>query len=820
MVDWEDIGRLALNIGLAIVGSYFGGIYFGPMGQAFLTGLGFMAGSVIGSMIFPAAGGSPDMPQMGNYPVQVAQKGNPTPIVFGTVRVAGNIVWMGDIRVRTIKHKIGESGGGLFGGGDDIYFTETRYHRSFLIAVCEGPATIISALKGKEDEPLTEFTWLDGNGSDASVHTDEDFSVYPNLACAFFDDYDLGNTQAIPNFVFEVKAYETGASSDKNFAEMVKELITNERFGIGMTTDDYNLTNFTAAITHCNDNSLLGSLVLNESRSLWDWIDFICSHFSGYRYWSQGKLNIGIFKNDAAVATLDQDDLVVEETEPPTPPVQVKKRKYTETFNQIEVLWVNRDKAYDQSVAVANDEVDQRISGQIRKATINMTGITDGDFAVAMAYRFLIDSMYRHSFFSFVVSFQNMLLEVGDVITLSDGQLLTSVRMRITSIGEDRDGRGIQIEAVDDISGLYPSIAFHTQDTEHVPDPEITVLDSTVYFREDENESVLHLSIVPGDQYANGWFIYRSYDNSEFVFVGRTLIADVTGDANCDGTIASNLPAWPAVCRRGAESFLVNVGTDIDLDSTITDALFYNNRKLARVGDEIIAYKTCVETAVPGVWRITDLIRGLFGTDAAAHSSGDAFNTLNIDFSYDYSADDIGQLLYFKAVTFYGSNVQDSDVVGSFSHRVKGNYIRPMGASLIRLQADENDIDDPDYSGGSFTLYWNLPGARGTGWNQGGIDIHPSAPVWRWGDSELLLIPSNGVPFGNYIADSELQAIDLVFETTGGTFIGEKTLTATDESESISKADDLVGNDPAVVKVIPRRTMRSIAEHEITVDEV
>jgi hypothetical protein len=212
----SDFGRIAIGIGGAILGSYFGGIYFGPFGQMLLTSAGFMAGSMLGSMVFPQdLSSNTKMPSMSGFPLQSSQKGIPVPIVFGTTRVAGNIIWMGDLQTYTIEHKVGETGGGLFGGGDDITISETRYRRSFLIGVCEGPAKIRRLWKGKELVPITDshLTWYEGEensgipaalgGADYGGGTYE-YCDYKHLACMLFTNFELGNGQQIPNFVFEV----------------------------------------------------------------------------------------------------------------------------------------------------------------------------------------------------------------------------------------------------------------------------------------------------------------------------------------------------------------------------------------------------------------------------------------------------------------------------------------------------------------------------------------------------------------------------------------------------------------------------------------
>ncbi|MCK9520871.1 MAG: phage tail protein [Dehalococcoidia bacterium] len=608
-------------------------------------------------------------------------------------------------------------------------------------------------------------------------------------------------------------------AKDANPAWIIYDVLTNTRYGAALPTALVDYDSFIDVSVYCHTNDILISLLLKELRSAYDWIDFIRSHFGGYRYWSNGKFKLGMFRDGSSVMDIDTSNLVVEDKEQPEPPVSVVKRKYTETFNRMEVTWTNRDGGYGLEVAVANDHVDQRVSGQVRKESINLSGIMNKELALKTAYRLLIDSMFRFTMYSFRLGYNSMLAEVGDIVTLSDGKLISNEQVRITSINESPDGRNLSIEATEDVSRLYPSIIANTQDGSYIPSAEPTLVDSALYIREDLNENILHMSMVPGSNKCNGWYLYKSYDDSNFTLVGRCIMGDLADlEVNAHGTLMSNLPTASAVVHRREESFLVNIGTVVSLETGITDAQFYNNAKLAKIGNEIIAYKTCEETEVNGVWRISNLIRGLMGTQATAHSEGEVFATLNSDYSFVFSTSDIGKQLYFKILTFYGSYAQLLSDVTSQSYRVMGYAQRPAQVSLVRVASDENAYQVPTKLATTFNLYWNL-GAKLSGFNRGGYDVHPDKPIWKYGDSEAALLRSNGVPYGNYQQDAELQAVDLIIEQPDGTPVSIKSLSVV-ETSAIVKASDLGGLSSAVIKVSPRRVLSAVKETSIEVETV
>lgn len=611
----------------------------------------------------------------------------------------------------------------------------------------------------------------------------------------FIDGYDLA---ASPSSIKVIAAI--GSPYDCNPAYIIRDLRTHDRYGAGQAAALIDDVSFQSCENYWDASGLLISIAVNEQKPIDDWIDEILRHCFGYRFESNGLYKLGAYRNQSTVFEIEQSHFIVEKGREPPPPVKIAKRPHGETFNDIKVMWTDRQNGYSRESAHARDMVDQRIHG-VRSRIIELIGIMNPDIAQQAAERWRFESMYRYSHYSFTVGYRHMRIETGDVGLLSDGGKLVNQKIRILTIEDDKDGRQLKMEAIDDIPSLYPDwndLGFQVQPPLRTDPAAVTLADGTVTFREDIDTGAIYLSIAPGNALANGWEVHISYDDVTYEFADYAPIYGVIGgDANSVGTIQSNLPAHPAVVHRQGESFLVNIGTVTDLETTINDENFFAGRKLAKIGNEIIGYRDCVETATAGVWQVTNLIRGMFGTEAVVHSSGETFATLDIDFPHVFRDIDIGQTLYFKVLAYYGTDIQDIADVSSFSVAVQGYHQRPAAASLLRLTADENDGGSGEYSGTTFTLYWNL-GSRVSGFNYGD---------WL------------NLPWNNYIADAELQVLVLRFEQTDGTLIGERNI-AVANSEAITKATDLGGFAEAVVKVIPRRLLRSRLANSLLVESI
>ncbi|MGV1017443.1 MAG: phage tail protein [Fluviibacter phosphoraccumulans] len=121
---------------IAGAGAYIGGAALGTGVVAMgLTGaqIGWMVGSVVGSMLFAPKGPQTEGPRLQDKTVQVSTYGNMIPRVYGTTRIAGNVIYARDFIEEEIVTEVGKGGGG---GGS---YTEYKYYATFAASICQGP---------------------------------------------------------------------------------------------------------------------------------------------------------------------------------------------------------------------------------------------------------------------------------------------------------------------------------------------------------------------------------------------------------------------------------------------------------------------------------------------------------------------------------------------------------------------------------------------------------------------------------------------------------------------------------------------------------
>lgn len=141
-------------------GSLIGGVIGAAIG--FMAGspqLGWMIGSMAGGALMP--GSLPDQqgPRLSDLHPQASEYGRPIPLVYGTVGIAGNVIWASDlIEVATTTEQGGK-------GGPTQSTTTYAYYANFAIALCEGVREVGRLWAGPDKRLIYDGVTLEGSGS-------------------------------------------------------------------------------------------------------------------------------------------------------------------------------------------------------------------------------------------------------------------------------------------------------------------------------------------------------------------------------------------------------------------------------------------------------------------------------------------------------------------------------------------------------------------------------------------------------------------------------------------------------------------------------
>ena len=143
--------------------------------------IGAQIGGMLGDLVSPQKTPTTQGPRLSDLSVQTSTYGAPIPRVYGTITLAGNIIWLENNRLRErVKTSGGGKGGGKGGGARTRTYT---YEATFAVALCQGPIVGVRRL------------WLGPNLVYDAGATDHETIRASNQAASLFTLYPGSDTQ-------------------------------------------------------------------------------------------------------------------------------------------------------------------------------------------------------------------------------------------------------------------------------------------------------------------------------------------------------------------------------------------------------------------------------------------------------------------------------------------------------------------------------------------------------------------------------------------------------------------------------------------------
>ena len=237
------MGSGAARLGIGIAGGIIGSFIAPGIGGS----IGFAAGTLLAGLAFPPQGqdsqGRETEPRLQDSQIMGASIGAPLPIVFGTDRIAGEVIWAGPrVEREVVEVTETETGGGGKGGAPSSTHTQTttryKYFQSFAVSFGEGPAesllrvwfdsNVVIDKSGNGIDSINEgiiYRFYKGDGTsmpDPEMVADKGASFTPphrRLVWAMFKDVPLNDYRIpVPSVTAEIAF--TGARS-RNVLESV-----------------------------------------------------------------------------------------------------------------------------------------------------------------------------------------------------------------------------------------------------------------------------------------------------------------------------------------------------------------------------------------------------------------------------------------------------------------------------------------------------------------------------------------------------------------------------------------------------------------------
>ncbi len=407
--------------------------------------------------------------------VQIQTSSNVVPlaIVYGTNRLAPNVIWTGGFYAIPQYQKGGGKGGG--NGAVQGY----TYYTSFLMGLCEGPITnynttflnqqYLFGLTGSGLEQATGGSTPQAPWGYLQAFFPGQALGYNGLAYVGAFNYNLGSSPNLPQFSFVLSGIAGVGNSiwsgnvvngfDSDPALIIQDFLTNAQYGVlfpAASIDATTLLGVSGDQTYCRASFLAFSPVLTNQEAansiLARWLQLT----NTAAVWSGGKVkfipygdttvtnpstSIGAVTfnpNVTPIYNLTDDDFVHEDGKDP---LEVVRSDPYASYNWQRLQINARDAFYDAVSVEVWDQNAIELYGLRMAPDITASEFCSEDIAQISAQLILQRGLYIRNTYNFKLSFEYCLLEPMDLVTVTDSGLgLTNVAIRITAIEEDDAG--------------------------------------------------------------------------------------------------------------------------------------------------------------------------------------------------------------------------------------------------------------------------------------------------------------------------------------------------------------------------------------------
>jgi Putative phage tail protein len=673
---------------------------------------------------------SQSSPQYTQVQIQTSSEGLCLPVVYGVNRVAPNLIWMDNFR--KVSGSGGKKGGGKGGGSKGNQ--NLTYTAGVALAVCEGPIVDIGAIY--VNNYITNATLL-GLGLATGTTTQTPFDAiaspgyvpmaYRNVCYLITNFYDLGSSATVPEHGMEIFGFLSShvGLPDVNPALIIFDLCTNGLYGLGMPASQ--IGDQTQFRTYCTALGILMSPALSSSEQAISIFQRWAQLSNSWIFWSENLLKFVPLGDTTVTAngvtytpiTTIEYDLTYEDFAPDQhdPPITVTRTDPSDAYNWVKVEISDRVNWYNNATMEYKDQTSIQKYGLFQANDVQASEICDRGVGATIAGLIGQRAVYIRNTYKFNLTYNFVLLEPGDIVSLTDNALgLTRHPVRIQTVEEDEKGR-LQFTAEECPSGSGTAAAIGAQpsavvalpgaasDPGNVNVPMLIEPPASVT----GNAAQVWVGLSGANPLWGGAEVHMSIDDVTYIYAGSV------GQASPQGVLLAALPshADPDTVDTLSIDFTESLQT---ISSTVTAADADALRSLVLVGNEVMGFGSVVPNGTNSFsYNLTYLRRGAYNTAIAAAANGAPASVLlpasvlKIALPQSY----VGQTIYFKFPSFnvFGAGTQDISSVTRYEYVPIGVVytIAPPSAPALAITTP------PSATTISLTLHWTASPGPGLG---------------------------------------------------------------------------------------------------------
>jgi len=597
------------------------------------VGAAIAVGLIVGALIVAAIVSTMDQDDqdkatLDDFSTTQCREGSVVPIVFGKVKIAGNILWWGQIASKKVKTDPPTLLG--FRVGDSVT-TGYKYYLDIWTAICIGPITLHSAYIKDDPKSLASLWAKCKNGHETNDGTETTtpktrmeakggsfpyVTKLPGVAWTYFDKFYLGeNVTNVPTVAFVVSKVSTAPvnhadmSNGTNPAAVIYELLV---LG-GALYGDFDIASFNDAADYWYSKGYALNLAISRQEKVQDQVKKIFTYVDGcLTVDGDDKFVLTAYKDsgETPVTTIDTEKFLS---------FQFTRKDWSETSNYFKGAYVDEDQDFTKRNVVCNNPANIRLLGYKKTMSVSLGAFRDADTASQRLWEIMKAQSYPAASIKCTVDLEYSEVREGQLVTINNTEYdISNADYRVI----DKDLSGIESNEIkftlaQYIHGLFDDAYQAGGDAQGVV-PDTTP--AQLAYRD-----AFEMPFM-GTTHEPTWLMLGARQGTESFM---DLLVSTDG-----GTSYEQFRRITNFAQRGLLDAIYPITHEIDDGEdgilytpyredpdfeTISRAnLFFYGRFIV-IDDEVMAFET-VTPVGETQFRLTGIVRGLFNTAIVSHS--------------------------------------------------------------------------------------------------------------------------------------------------------------------------------------------------------
>jgi len=557
---------------------------------------------------------------LSDFSVTQANEGQSIPVVYGRVKIPGNIIYYGNLITEAVTEEVETGGKG--GGGSTTVTRGYNYYLDIWQAICMGKVTLEKAFVDNDESKAVSASNTIWNDGTMDTYPNLQYaSKLPGVAHIFWKKFFVGfNRTFVPTVYFWVKReLNTGLGYDdvyddsenyvgNNPACVIWDLLTNFAKVEGQYLDT---NSFVSAAEYFYNEGIGINYVISSSRKVKDVVKEICDLVSAQlEYNNEGKISLRILKNDDTAVGVIEDDFIEFNFSKPT---------WNSVPNEFRANYVENGTV--RTIILENPAA-KLISGKNIQVNYDLTAISSRSLALKLLTSLMKKESFPKSSLDIVVPIKYAKYTIGDIITIKNSDVGLEGDFRIVSISEPKfDSNEVHIKLIQHTEKLFDNYYTDTGGTQWVePSYDLPPFQKIKVIELDYNETTkttpTFLLLVAREKgYETGFAVYLSFTGTDYKYMG-TFTTFAT-----NGTLVNDYPDTTyEIDDTVGIIYTPYTSFDNDWDTISRTDLFTTNRVIV-IDNEIMTFQN-FEPYETTNYKITGIIRNVNWSGKAYHNAG------------------------------------------------------------------------------------------------------------------------------------------------------------------------------------------------------